>query len=962
MLRMHQSSSASDAVRYYNDALSRESGTYYTHDSPGQWGGMASQYLSLSGNVPREDFAALAHNQRPGTGQRLTVRNAANRRAGYDLVFNAPKSVSLLYAMTQDKRIHSAFELSVHDTMAQIEADTQTRVTHEGQKSTRVTGNMVWAGFTHYTARPEQGHADPHLHRHCYVFNATYDFAEQRFKAIDFANLKRDMPYYQAIFHSKLAHRLREQGFAIEQRPRSWQWDVAGISRSTLEKFSRRTDRIEQEAKKRGLTSAEQKSELGAKTRSHKSEDKSSWAELRRVWYRRLSHSERETLGAVLHRAKGVRTGSATALSSDAEGRYRKSQAAVRHALDHCLANASVTSERRVLAETLQHRLGEVTLGQAKHALARRPDVLTCEHKGERLLTTKGVQQQEREIIEFARRGRGACRSLAAPDYRIRDSLLVINESSGQRLNDQQQIAVHHVLTCPDRVIAIRGGAGVGKTSMMKAAIQGLRENGHRVYTFAPSADAGRGVLREKGFARANTVQHLLTNKQLQDEVRGQVIWVDEAGQLSVRQTHQLFRLAQEKQTRIILSGDYHQHAPVDRGDAFRLLDQRAGIRTAHISHIVRQQGDYKAAIGCLQHGDVSGGFEKLQRMGAIHEIPDQSQRDQKVAADYCQTVRAGQTALVVSPTHAEGERISGLIRDRLRDEKRLRGSEQVVPRLQSYRLSAAQKASSRNYQIGDVVQFDQNCKGFRRGHRSPVLLVEQEKVWVFNSKRELASLPLDRSGHFDVYRSDSIGLAAGDKIRITKNGFTHDKQHRLNNGAMHQVQGFTSKGHVKLDNGFVVNKDYGHWKHGYVSTSHSSQGKDVDRVIIAQSSQSLPAASKEQFYVSASRGKRSLAIYTDDKQDLRQSVERTSHRMAAIELTKARSAMAVRTLQAARFRQRHKAPQPAPVRHDAPQPTRPISPARTRQPTLAPAASSGSTPSAQPAPTQQARQPRARS
>ena len=67
--------------------------------------------------------------------------------------------------------------------------------------------------------------------------------------------------------------------------------------------------------------------------------------------------------------------------------------------------------------------------------------------------------------------------------------------------------------------------------------------------------------------------------------------------------------------------------------------------------------------------------------------------------------------------------------------------------------------------------------------------------------------------------------------------------------------------------------------------TSHSSQGKTVDRVFVGQSSESFPASSREQFYVSASRARESVTIYTDNKQDLLDAVSRSDERLSATEL-----------------------------------------------------------------------------
>ena len=100
-----------------------------------------------------------------------------------------------------------------------------------------------------------------------------------------------------------------------------------------------------------------------------------------------------------------------------------------------------------------------------------------------------------------------------------------------EKLSDEQRNAVLHVLQSTDRVTAIRGGAGTGKTTMMKEAVAAIESGGAKVFTFAPSAEASRGVLRsDAGFANAETVEALLQNSKLQEQVRGQVIWIDEAG------------------------------------------------------------------------------------------------------------------------------------------------------------------------------------------------------------------------------------------------------------------------------------------------------------------------------------------------------------------------------------------------------------------------------------------------
>ena len=67
--------------------------------------------------------------------------------------------------------------------------------------------------------------------------------------------------------------------------------------------------------------------------------------------------------------------------------------------------------------------------------------------------------------------------------------------------------------------------------------------------------------------------------------------------------------------------------------------------------------------------------------------------------------------------------------------------------------------------------------------------------------------------------------------------------------------------------------------------TSHASQGKTVGKVIVSQSTASSGAASMEQFYVSVSRSRDAVSIWTDDKQGLLQAVQSSEERMLGREL-----------------------------------------------------------------------------
>lgn len=888
MLRMHQFSSSAGLTQYFTTALK---GEYYSHDAErtALWRGEAAKRLGIEGQaVTEEVFERLATNRHPLTDERLSPRTRADRTAGYDVNFHVPKGVSVLHAMTGDERIVEAIRCSVAETMAEIETHARTRVRRDGADTERTTGNLVWGEFLHTTTRPVGGVPDPHLHVHCVVFNTTYDAHpdEQRFKAAQFREINRHMPYFEAAFDARLAHRLNAMGYATQRHSKGW--DLAGIDYEIREKFSRRTREIEELATQLGITSAKQKAELGATTRQHKV------ASLTR---HELEQRWRDRLNAEQHREiRGVARG---------EGRSRDRtltpQGALDRAIEHHFERDSTAGEFRLLEQALRVGVGQVTPEEIKDAAIRDQRLIRAAVDGQTLLTTRDALKEEREMVAFAKDGRGNCPALRGQQpWTIRTD----------QLNDHQRSAIEHILTSQDRVILVRGGAGTGKTTLMRAAVDAIEARGKPVVVVAPTAEASRGVLRQSGFAGAETLQRLLTDPSLQRRAKGGVLWCDEAGLVGTPEMRQLFEVAKQQEARVILSGDCKQHAPVARGDALRLLESHGGIKAAEVLAVVRQQGTYRAAVEAMSRGRFDEGIAILDRMKAIKEI-EGGDRPVEMARDYVQTIRTGRSCLVVAPTHAEGAAITDLIRAELKRAGTLAQDERVITQHVDLGLTAAQKKDAAGYEPGQIVRFHRTVGGTRggRGFKAGTAVEvvgqdDQGRVQVrgvavgVGGDDRVRILPVEHAKAFTVFEARTLRLAVGDRLRITRNGWTWpgDRSaagggrglHKLNNGSTYRLAGFTPEGHLRLDNGWIVHRDFGGVAHGYTTTSHAAQGKSVDRVLISQGWASAQAASSEQLYVSVSRGKHSVALYTDDRQALIDAARRQSARHAAIEVADA--------------------------------------------------------------------------
>ncbi len=867
MIRMIQSQSADHAKDYFTGALMKAD--YYLDDQElnGVFQGRLSKRLGIGGPATREAFFALCENRHPQTGLPLTPRTKKDRTVGYDINFHVPKSVSVLHALVNDGHVLEAFQRSVAATMQEIEADARVRVRKAGQSTDRVSGELLWVDFVHQTARPVDGFVpDPHLHAHCYVFNLTWDETETRVKACQFRQINKDMPYYQAMFHKRLADNLVALGYQVRRTAKSFEID--GIPQEVIDLFSKRTDEIGRVAKEKGITDAKELSELGARTRSKK-QTGLTMEELKAEWKSQIRLlGGQETKDAVIRDGRGQKH----------PGRYATADKCIDYALSHCFERASVVPRRKLIETAMRYSIGSSVSLQEIATGFEQCKALIHVKEGENLLcTTVEVLAEEQRMVQLANAGRNRFTPLYA-------------EAPEIKATGQQRDAIAHVLTTSDMVSIVRGAAGAGKTTLMKEAISLIGKAGKQVVTVAPTARASRGVLREEGFTKAETVALLLLDEKKQEALKGQVLWVDEAGMLGTKDMASLLDLVTRQKARIILGGDTRQHASVVRGDALRILNTVGGIRTAEVDKIYRQKDVmYRRAVADLSKGDISGGFDKLDQIGAIRPLGGQGH--DVLIDDYMAAKKAGKDVLMISPTHDEGEKITAALRLRLRKDGFLGKKEIAALRLKSLGLTEAEKTDWRHYEADQVVQFLQNQKGIKRGQMCRVIMAKPDAVTITNKEGKMMPLNLDKPGQFEVYRPMEIALAKGDQVQITKNGFDRNK-HRLDNGMVLDVSAVSKAGGMTLTNPvsgmeYKIADDFGHISHAHCITSHASQGRTVDAIFVVQPAATFGATNAKQFYVSVSRAREQVNIYTDEKEDLLYYASQIGDRQSALELVR---------------------------------------------------------------------------
>ncbi len=855
-------------------------GEYYDEGQrvAGQWVGLGAERLGLTSKVGAEAFLRLCENRHPASGETLTQRlnttrmneasgNSANRRIFYDFTFSPPKSVSVAALVSADERILEAHAHAVRSALREFETFATTRVRVGKTNNDRSTGNFVAAMFTHDTSRA----LDPHLHTHCIVFNATFDAVENRWKALQNYELLRARKFAENVYYHELARRLRGFGYEIRNLVRG-DFQIEGISEAVCERFSKRDAEIDKAlvkllASKPELISANFKAlraQLAVETRAKKHKDLSQ-AELRKLWNSQLSESERAALRQPprhLEKAAGDRMSVGEA---------------VQWSEDHLFDRNSVALECQLWQQALERGRGEnFSVDELKEFTRQRPYIRNSERPAE--VTLREVLLREMEIVQTVKDGAGNCRPLVEHPY-----------TADPKLDDEQRLALDALLCSTNVVLLFRGGAGTGKSFVLRELVGHVRQSGRRVAVLAPQRQQVVAMEQAK-FPSPTTVTSFLLKHEL---VEGAVIVVDEAGQIGGRQMSELLRLAREQNARVILSGDTRQHGAVEASDALLAIERYSGVKPVEL-HTIRRQDPargrskkesseikrYRKAVEVAAAGKLAESFERLDKMGAVVSCGFGEQAD-KLADEYVRLTEEKASAVVVSQTWAEVHRVNSKVRDGLKGKGLLGANDVTVQALDKMDLTNAQKRDKRFYPQDAVIVFNQKVRQTEPGKRGKLagivkagVLVEIDGKCVTVSNKVLDKITVCLPREIPVAQGDKLHLKANRKLASGA---------RVTNGELVAVKSVHANGNIELADGRVLDKSFREFLPGYAVTSYGSQGKTVDYVLFSDSTVKA-ATNAQQWYVTISRGRRGVRIFTPDKEQLRENLARSGHRPLALE------------------------------------------------------------------------------
>jgi conjugative relaxase-like TrwC/TraI family protein len=874
MLTISKPLSASQARTYHEREFASEKQNYWSRDQQGysEWQGRLAQQWKLSGAVESEHFARLSEGQHPHTEEQL-VRYQVSRtyegksgkevtstehRAGWDATFSAPKSVSLTALVGGDDRVRDAHRESVRVALQELERYTQARIGNVHAPET--TGRFIAATFEHDTARPVDGYAAPQLHTHAVIFNVT-ERQNGQTRSLQPHELFVSQRFATAVYRSELALRLQKLGYELEHGKHG-QPEIRGYTKEYLEASSPRREQIKDHLREQGIGGA-----AAAQIAAHHTRDRKELLSREQILQR---HRE-------LAAHYGRQADRVVALARE-HGQHQmqeptiQAQRAVTWARDHIFERSAVHDCRAILETALARGMGETTYNKIRQEFERRIEAgefREVSHLGSgRQYTTTAMIGMERDIVARMREGNQRDYSdpmLVSPQVRI------TTEDRHPELNASQLQAVDDIFLARQKIVALDGVAGAGKTTTLAVIREGAEIEGYGVEGFAPTSHAAH-KLGEAGIV-TSTLQRHLTRGQQPDTGEKRLYVLDESSLASTRQMHEFVERLRPND-RVLLVGDRRQHEAVEAGRPFAQL-QDAGMKTVKLEEIVRQKDpELKRVVEQLARGNVQDAIQNLERQGRVHEIRGHDERIAAIAKEYA---KEPTNTLVVSPDNRSRTEINERIHAELQRQGTVSSKEHTIRTLVPRQdLTGADRTWAARYEVGDVLRYSRASKetGIGRGQYAQVKSVDAltNRLTVELQDGTQRTYDPRRQRGVSVFREEIRSFSVGDRIQFTAPA-NELKIANRELGAIGAIDG-AGRLNLKMDSGRSLEVDpnkHPHLDYGYAMTSHSSQGQTANRVLIHVDTElaAKDLLNNRMAYVSVSRGAFDAQLFTNDREKL---------------------------------------------------------------------------------------------
>jgi conjugative relaxase-like TrwC/TraI family protein len=921
MMSMSSVSGGAAAGSYYSKD------NYYTAEQAGEasvWQGKAAEALGLKGAVDEKVFVAVLEGKLPNGAQIQSP--SGQHRAGVDLTFSTPKSLSLLALLGGDKRIEDAFRASVEKSVAWVEKNLIEARVWDKQAAVQVrekTGNLLAATFYHDVNR----NGEPQLHAHVVVANATLA-SDAKWHAIVNDQLYKNQHLMGAIQNADFRARIEALGYETEpaRNPRDGSFEAKGVTRSEIEAYSTRREEILEHLSAEGRSSPRERELAALATRKAKEPELSPEARMAgwKETAERIGFDPAPIIAASLAReaaretvwtrlvdgVRGVGAQGMSMLSSmgltakdgdelvpERLGRldpvsFAAAQA-VASAARELGENEAAYSRNDLILKSLE-RYGPLTVGD----IEARIDGLVAKGllvAGEQLMTKQSTIQLEQRIIATAKLGEGAAQPIVQGNdvsAKLQDAARTMGL---HRLNQGQEKTGVDLLTSADRIHLVQGSAGTGKSASLGpvaaiAQTQGLnvialahanrtaKDFGQKVDAPAMTVD---GFLGKYGRALDGTATPEKMD-QAKQALTGSLILIDEASQIGSQRVAKLIDLSNKIDVgRLVFAGDVRQLAAIEAGKPFAQM-QGEGIATSYITENLRAQTPQMTALNqALEAHDIEKAFAVLAPATLEVAKGEVATTAAKLWAGLDADGRAETLMLASGRAMRTAGNAAAQAELKARGEIGQHGvSLTALDRVTITREGARQL---KGYQEGRIVEFRTNlpAQGFERGERGMVSEVKDGKVELAMRDGELRSFDPSRLARnlaqdaVTIFEPKQIELHEGDQIRWTQKDAARD----IDNGGLARVVGIDEQGiSIATRDGATHQLQHGdrmleRLDLAYAINVHVAQGMTAKDGIIMMSAQEKTLNSAAGFLVAVTRIAENATLVVDNAEKIERDV-----------------------------------------------------------------------------------------
>lgn len=638
--------SLSTADDYYLDGL----------EPKGFWLGEGAESLNLFGEVQDEAFRNLLRGFSPD-GQRKLVKNAdLERRAGWDLTWSVPKSVSVLWSQA-NADVRQKIEKCVRDSVkAGIDYLQEVGgITRRGEDGwLHEKAKLVFAAFEHSTSRAQ----DPQLHIHTVLLNVAVR-PDGSTGTVEPREIYRHQMAAGALFRAELAANLeRELGLRAMREGRAF--EVLGVDRELMATFSKRRGEIEAALKERGVSGGKASEIAALDTREKK--EALPREKLFSIWRQigQSHHWSEKEVSFLIHAPFPKRN----------PEREVKDAARVATAwLTTSQSHFSVRELTQAIAEEAQGRgFGAKQIFEIRDRLLHSPQfVFLGKHRGEDHWTTREILELEQAMLK-------ACELMSERERPLpywAEELEALSKKLG--LSFEQTAALDHVSKAMHGIKVVSGMAGTGKSTLFRAAKEVWEGKGLTVLGASLSGKAARNLEESSGI-KSTTLHRTLYEIERGTLVFNErtVLLIDEASMVGTRQLARVVDECVKARATLVLSGDARQLQAIELGGAFAEISRRFGA--AELSEIRRQREEWaKEAVRDFSEGEAAKALDAYRDRGLVHESPGEKWGAmERLVADWMGEATPEKEKVILAGTNADVSALNHMAQEALQSAGRL--------------------------------------------------------------------------------------------------------------------------------------------------------------------------------------------------------------------------------------------------------------------------------------------------